>query len=244
MKSMHQAGSGICDHGYVEDALSPGLNTPVEEVPHLREQVYGRIRRAIINGDLKPGERLSTSELAQSLGVSTMPVREAIRLLEDDGLVETSARRWTRVATVSAEEADELYPLVGLLEEFAVAAAGPPTVSQIERLREANDRLEQAAAMADPLACINADEEFHTTLLERCPNHAALRTIAQYKARMRLLEGAFFRDGPRASVEQHAGIIAAAAQGDFQLAGGLVRANWAYGHEAVRGSLIEDRSSS
>jgi DNA-binding GntR family transcriptional regulator len=214
----------------------PDLNTPVDEVPHLREQVYERIRRAIINGELKPGERLSTAALASNLGVSTMPIREAIRLLEDDGLVETSARRWTRVATITTEEAEQLYPLVGLLEEYAVIDGGRPSAEQLDRLRVANDELRDAATAGDAPGCINADEAFHAILVERCRNSTALRTISQYKARMRLLEGEFFREGPRASVEQHERIIAAAEHGDVEAAGALVRSNWAYGLEAIRGS--------
>jgi DNA-binding GntR family transcriptional regulator len=213
------------------------LETPVDEVPHLREQVYERIRRAIINGELRPGERLSTSALASRIGISTMPIREAIRLLEDDGLVVTSARRWTRVATITAEEAGELYPLVGLLEEYAVVAGGPLSAEQLGRLRAANEELRHAAAADDALGCINADEAFHTILVERCANRTALRTIAQYKARMRLMEGEFFRNGPRASVEHHERIIAAAERGDVEAAGALVRDNWAYGLEVIRESL-------
>jgi DNA-binding GntR family transcriptional regulator len=204
----------------------PGLDVPVDEVPRLRQQVYERIRRAIINGQFAPGERLSVSRIAESLQVSTMPVREAIRLLEEDGLVETSARRWTRVATVSAAQAEELYPLVGLLEEYAVA--------YLRQLRAANRALEQAESGGDVMTCINADERFHAILLEGCGNQALLQTVAQFKSRMRLHESVFFRHGTRRSTSQHEEIAAAIELGDRRRAGALVRAHWASGLEALR----------
>lgn len=213
----------------------PGLDAPLDEVPRLRQQVYERLRRAIINGQFAAGERLSVAGIADSLQVSTMPVREAIRLLEEEGLVETSARRWTRVATVSAAQAEELYPLVGLLEEYAVATGAEPTAASVRRLRQANRALDQAESGGDALACISADERFHAILLEGCGNQALLQTVAQFKSRMRLHESAFFRHSDRRSAGEHEEIIAAIELGDRERAGALVRANWASGLEALRG---------
>jgi DNA-binding GntR family transcriptional regulator len=215
-------------------STAPGLDVPVEEVPRLRQQVYERIRRAIINGQFAPGERLSVSRIAESLQVSTMPVREAIRLLEEDGLVETSARRWTRVATVSAAQAEELYPLVGLLEEYAVATGSQATPAYLRQLREANRALVHAESGGDAMTSINADERFHAILLEGCSNQALLQTVAQFKTRMRLHESVFFRHGAHGSTSQHEEIVAAIERGDRQRAGGLVRAHWASGLEALR----------
>ena len=212
----------------------PGLGVPVDEVPRLRQQVYERVRRAIVNGQFAPGERLSVSRIAESLQVSTMPVREAIRLLEEDGLVETSARRWTRVATVSAAQAEELYPLVGLLEEYAVGAGGEAPPAYLRQLRAANRALEQAESGGDVMTCINADERFHAMLLDGCGNQALLQTVAQFKSRMRLHESAFFRHGTRRSTSQHEEIAAAIELGDRRRAGALVRAHWASGLEALR----------
>lgn len=211
----------------------PGLDVPVDEVPRLRQQVYERIRRAIINGQYAPGERLSVSRIAENLQISTMPVREAIRLLEEDGLVETSARRWTRVATVSAAQAEELYPLVGLLEEYAVAAGSEATPAYVRQLREANRALDHAESGGDLITCINADERFHTILLESCGNQTLLQTVAQFKSRIRLYESAFFRHGAPASTNQHEEIVAAIELGDRRRAGALVRAHWASGLEEV-----------
>jgi DNA-binding GntR family transcriptional regulator len=219
------------------DSSRPTLETPIDAVPHLRQQVYERIRRAIINGEMAPGERLTTASIAETLGVSTMPVREAIRLLEDEGLVETSARRWTRVATVSIEEAAEVYPLIALLEEFAVVSGNVATRALLKQLRQANVALERAAAGGDAVACIRADEQFHSALLESCPNGTLLRTLGAYKARMCLVEGVIYRDGASRSTRQHEGIIAALEEGDLVLAGTRVRENWNSGLEDLHRHL-------
>jgi DNA-binding GntR family transcriptional regulator len=216
---------------------SPGLGGPVDEAPRLRQQVYDRMRRAILSGQFGPGERLSPTRIAQDLRVSTMPVREAIRLLEDEGLVETSARRWTRVATVTAAEAEEAYALVGLLEEFAVAEGTRKiTPAYLTRLRQANQALCAAEQDGDATACINADEQFHSVLLEGCSNRTLIDTVEHLKNRMRLCESTFFRhaSGPHRSAAQHAQIIAALEQRDRRLAGSLVRANWTSGLNALR----------
>src|SRR5262245_46210954 len=92
--------------------IAPLARTQLVEAPPLREQVYSRLRDSILTGELRAGSRLSPAALAQGFGVSTMPVREALRLLEEDGLIETSPRRWTRVASPNPGLADEVYPVI------------------------------------------------------------------------------------------------------------------------------------
>jgi DNA-binding GntR family transcriptional regulator len=213
--------------------------SPVGEAPPLREQVYESLRRAILVGVVSPGSQLSPASIAEDLGISTMPVREALRLLEDDGLVETSARRWTRVRTLSLSEAEELYPLVGVLEEYAIGIGPEPSRKQIAAMRRANKALRAAARADDVLGCLDADERLHAALVERCGNASALRIISECKARMRLLEGAYYRDESLTiSLEQHESVIAAAADGDLAKAGRLIRKNWEHGLRGVRAVVL------
>ena len=74
----------------------------------LRDEVYTQIRTAIVEGQLAPGVRLRDKDLAENLGVSRMPVREAIRRLQDEGLVVAEASRWTKVAPIDTRVADEV----------------------------------------------------------------------------------------------------------------------------------------
>jgi DNA-binding GntR family transcriptional regulator len=226
----------------VARSLAPrGLRSArlLRDPPTKRAQVYDRIRDAILSGELPAGTRLSPVALAEQFGTSTMPVREAIRLLEDDGLVETSARRWSRVATPGLELADDLYPLVGMLESFAVAGAEPPTDRRLARLRAANRDLRAAGREENAIGCIDADTRFHAVLVEGANNEPLEEIIDELKARMRLLEGAFFLHGDRVttSARQHDEIIQALAAGDLKAAARGVQRNWEWGLQGVHEAL-------
>ena len=77
-----------------------------------REDAYGKLRGWIIDGTLKPDEGLNDREIGAALGVSRTPVREALRRLEDEGLVVTASNRWTRVAALDLTQAVESYPII------------------------------------------------------------------------------------------------------------------------------------
>jgi DNA-binding GntR family transcriptional regulator len=212
---------------------------PLRDPPTKRAKVYDRIRDGILSGELPAGTRLSPVALAKQFGTSTMPVREALRLLEDDGLVETSARRWSRVATPELELADDLYPLVGMLESFAVAEGEPPPDSRLSRLRAANHDLRAAGREGNAIRCTDADTRFHGALVEGANNKPLEEIIDELKARMRLLEGAFFFHGDRVatSARQHDEIIEALAAGDLKTAAEVVQRNWEWGLQGVREAL-------
>lgn len=206
------------------------LASQIELAPKIADQVEEKLRGAILSGKLAPGERLSPATIAADLGISTMPVREALRLLEDDGLVEVSARRWTRVVEARVEDAHELYPLVGLLEQFAVTTSGPPASTVLKRLAFANNRFRRAGAHGDIAGCIEADEAFHAALVDSCNNRSLRRMLEDLKLRIRLMEVQFFRvDHTLTSAEQHDEIVEALRHHDLSRAGRLVRNNWRYG---------------
>ncbi len=210
------------------------------EAPALRKQVYGQLRDAIVTGELPAGSRLSPPAIAAAFGVSTMPVREAIRLLEEDRLVETAPRRWTRVASPDPDLADEIYPVLAVLEEFALATGPAVPVAAIAEARRANTALAQAAAAHDVLACVAADAEFHALLVDLNPNATLRRAIADLKVMIRLLEGSFFRvDDASVSVGQHEEVVAALVRGENAAAGAAIAANWQHGLQRLREVLVE-----
>src|SRR6266567_2772095 len=102
-------------------AREPGPAAPTRSL--LREEAYVRLRAWIIEGVLLPGSRLRDNEIADALGVSRTPVREAIRRLQDDGLVVAEASRWTKVAPLDVDAADRLYPIVWSLEALAITSS-------------------------------------------------------------------------------------------------------------------------
>src|SRR5260370_22031670 len=97
----------------------------MEAVPSVRSRVAQKLREAIMSGTLKPGQRLVERELCEMTGVSRPSIREALRLLEADGLVNTVPHRGPMVSTISLEEAKQLYAARAVLEGFAGRACAP-----------------------------------------------------------------------------------------------------------------------
>ena len=117
-------------------SLMPIPQTKILNRTFIRDDVYQSLREWIVRGDLEPGEKLKDKELAAQLGVSRTPVREALRKLENEGLVETSANRWTKVAPITIQDAERIYPIIQKLEELALILA----FHKIDLLHESGDR--------------------------------------------------------------------------------------------------------
>jgi DNA-binding GntR family transcriptional regulator len=193
----------------------------------LREDIYTHVRDLIIHGDLGPGQRLQDKEIAQALGVSRTPVREAIRRLQDEGLIVAEASRWTKVAPVTAETADELYPIIGALERLAVMQ-GSWDHKRLEELSAANQRLAAAVAVGDQVAASQADTQFHQLLTQAAGNHQ-LRALAKgLKIHIHRVELIYFGGaaaGAR-SVTEHQAVISALAAGNIPQAADAIEENW------------------
>ncbi len=177
-----------------------------------REEVYGRLRAWIIDGTLRPEELLRDQDIAATVGVSRTPVREALRRLEDEGLVETALNRWTRVAPIDVAKAAEIYAIVEALELFALGTAIRRLTSQdVTRMREANQAMRRAAELQDPAAAVIADESFHEVWIERANNRELSVLLRQFRIKLRRVELAYFDAAARAlsSFREHAAIIRA-----------------------------------
>jgi len=194
----------------------------------LRDEIYTQIRTDIVQGRLAPGARLRDREIALSLGVSRMPVREAIRRLHDEGLVVAEASRWTRVAPVDIRVADEIYPIVGALERLAVLLGGVWAPEQLDELATINDRLAEALRDADDVRASQADGDFHSLLLRRSRNHQLYAVVHDLKVHLQRVAIVYFGGasaGTR-SVEEHQAVIRALASGDVEGAARAVEENW------------------
>ena len=128
----------------------------------LMGSVTVRLRQLILDGDLPPGTALPPTQLAPRLGVSVMPVREALRILEAEGLVTFLPRRGARVAELTEEDIEEIYlqraALEGLAARLSVQHQRPEDVA---RLREAMEAMEAAQARGDLPDLLRWDREFH-----------------------------------------------------------------------------------
>src|SRR5215467_11130940 len=123
----------------------------------LRERVYQTLQHAIVSGQLPPGERLRDQDLAEQLGVSRTPVREALQRLEDEGLVETAPRASTRVTALDERAAREAFPVVAALHALATLCAVPHlTKCDLETMRTANAHLASVIASPDAATVFQA----------------------------------------------------------------------------------------
>ena len=194
----------------------------------LRDQAYTRLRDAILDGTLEPGEQLKDAELAAWLGLSRTPIREALARLEEYGLVETEPNRYTRVAPLSARDARDAFTVYAALEALA-ASLGVPRLADadLERMRATNRDFAEALAAAAVDAALAADDRFHGVLVQASANREIARSLERLRPKIRRLERARFGSlAGRRSVEQHERIIALCAAGEVERAAEAVRENW------------------
>jgi DNA-binding GntR family transcriptional regulator len=194
----------------------------------LRDSVFQRIRDAIIDGTLEPGERLLDPELSAWLGVSRTPIREALARLEAAGLVETKPGRYTIVSPIEPRTVADAQAVTAAMHELAVRAAVPLlTAADLTAMREANDAFAAALAAGDVIAAIAADDAFHAVPVERAGNAAVRVVLDQYTPVLRRVERIRFASlVGRESVAQHARIVELAAAGDAEEAALEARRNW------------------
>lgn len=182
----------------------------------LRDQALVCIRDAIVTGDLLPGSVVKDSELAVRLGLSVAPVRAALARLADEGLVEAKPQSHTRVTPLVLRQVREAAVVVRAMHELAVAdAAGRVTAGDVAAMRAANARFAAAVEAGDVDAALDADDELHDVLLDRCGNGAVIATVDRFTPAVRRLERQRFgaADGRR-SVLLHDRLIAACSAAD------------------------------
>src|SRR5246127_1700254 len=160
----------------------------IEDVPTVRAIVAQKLREAIMSGTLKPGQRLVERELCEMTGVSRPSIREALRLLEADGLVNTVPHRGPMVSTISLEEAKQLYAARAVLEGFAgreCARLRDPEV--VRKIGDALARLKAAFAKSDMVAALEAKTDLYAALIGGCRNGFIERMLKPLHDRITLL---------------------------------------------------------
>lgn len=175
------------------------------------EQAYGAVKAQIVDGTYSPGYRLVLAKIAEDLGVSVVPVREAIRRLEAEGLVTFERNVGATVAGIDPTE--YLYTMQTLsIVEGAATALSAPLVGPVDiaRARAVNDDMRQSLQYFDPERFTVLNQEFHSVLFERCPNPHILDLVHRGWNRLTLLRSSTFRFVPgraRASVEEHEALL-------------------------------------
>lgn len=206
----------------------PAVDAPSLARSLLRDDVYARLRDAIVDGTLLPGERLRDLELATWLGVSRTPVREALLRLGQAGLVQTAPGRSTTVATLDARAIHDAQSVVAVMHRLAVEQAVPQLqADDLIAMRAANERFAAALRRGDADAAIAADDEFHAVPVRAAANSALESVLEQYTPVLRRLERLRFSSlAGRESVHLHDTLVDLCEAGDVSGAAAVSHATW------------------
>jgi DNA-binding GntR family transcriptional regulator len=191
----------------------------------LAEQVCALVRERVLANVAPPGSILREEALAAEFSVSRVPVREALRQLAAEGLVDLVPRHGAIVSSLSLKQFLDAYRVREALEVLAVRLAAPMLGPDgLARLRELEVRMEECAARGDQEAFFAANTEFHRLLVERSGNDDLLAMHASLTARMRRYQSPSLdlRGGMERSLEEHRAIIDAIAGGDADGAAALL----------------------
>ncbi|UUX50670.1 GntR family transcriptional regulator [Nisaea acidiphila] len=174
-------------------------------------KAYRAMKEMILDGRLKPSASYLETELAECIGVSRTPVREAGLRLEREGLVTVRPRRGIQVLPVSAEDMAEIYQLLSALEPLAaeLAAKRGLTEAEAEAMENETARMEKALEDGDLVAWAEADDAFHALLVEASGNSRLIEATSRYRtqvhrARMATLT---MRPRPQQSTEDHRALL-------------------------------------
>jgi DNA-binding GntR family transcriptional regulator len=187
------------------------------ETYSLVQLAVDRLRRDILSGRTDPGERLVEEQLTRRLGISRAPVREAMRLLAQQGLIEHIPRRGARVATLSDDDVRELYEIRDVLERHAVTSMPPHP--DLAALRAALDVMRKATEADDRLELANAHRLFHVEVVTLAGNRQLAALYESVLVRIQLYMAVNMRreaELARASdgVHRHERLFAAVERGD------------------------------
>ena len=176
-----------------------------------QERVYREVRERILSGAYGPGFRVVIDALAEEFEVSALPVREAIRRLEAEGLVVYRPNAGAQVAPAEPGVFDEEMTVLAILEGYATAlAATEMSESDIAELNAVNDRMTAAMESMDSLSFGRLNQEFHGLIYQRCPNEALVRMLHETARRLDAIRRTVFIQIPyrgSSSVSEHRQLI-------------------------------------
>ena len=197
------------------------LKMDVNDYLPLRDVVFNTLRQAILRGEMEPGERLMEIQLAEKLGVSRTPIREAIRKLELEGLVIMIPRKGAEVAHITEKDMRDVLEVRAALEELAATlACRNVTPERIEELKMANKRFEATIISKDVVAIVDADVNFHDIIYAMTDNQRLIQIInnlreQMYRYRFEYIKDANMREDLR---REHREITDAIIKGECERA--------------------------
>ncbi len=209
--------------------------------PPAAERVYTHIKEAVLDRRYEGGTLLTEGDLADAVGVSRTPVREALLRLEVEGLIKLYPKKGALVLAVSAQEIKDVVETRLLVEEFAARKAVPASPRLIERLEQLLEEQRQLAEAGDLAAVAVTDRCFHAEIVRHAGNEILSRLYDQLRDRQLRMGVAVMEAHPgriEANITEHAELLGAISAGDADGAARVVRRHVGRVRELVRG---EDR---
>jgi DNA-binding GntR family transcriptional regulator len=192
-------------------------SSQIERVP-LHEEVTNRLRDMIVSLRLPPGERIQELEVAQLLGVSRTPVREAIKVLTAEGLVELLPLRGAIVKAFSAKDARDMLEVIALLETYAGERACQADPARIDAILQMHQEMKRLFEARQRLAYFALNQRIHEALIALADNDTLSMTHATLSKRMRSLRysGNSTPENWTAAMAEHEQMMVALAARDGQ----------------------------
>ena len=223
--------------------MADKLEIRMDEYLPLRDVVFNTLRQAILKGELKPGERLMEIQLANKLGVSRTPVREAIRKLELEGLVLMIPRKGAEVAEITRQDMEDVLEVRTALEELAVKdACDHITDAQLSELKKASNEFKKALLEGkDLVTCADADMHFHDVILSATNNRRLIQMLNNLSEQMYRYRMEYLKDERthQTLIEEHDAIRRALKKHDKVKAGAAIRVHIDNQKRSILESLTE-----
>jgi DNA-binding GntR family transcriptional regulator len=205
----------------------------------LREQIRELLLERILGGVLQPGDRLVETQIAQELGTSQAPVREALRELQLLGFVEHEPYRGTRVRRITEEELAEIYPVRAALEELAAQEAAVRLGGDVRELEQEFEAMRAAADRNDLHELAAHDTAFHRRIVEAAGNRVLLDTWKTLRVEARVVVTVLKTDVDLHELaELHRPLLEALREGSPERAGGALRGHFETLRTMMKGEQV------
>lgn len=222
------------------------LQSNMDEFLPLRDVVFNTLRQAILTGELKPGERLMEIHLAERLGVSRTPIREAIRKLELEGLVTMIPRRGAEVAQITEKSMNDVLEVRRALDALCVElACDRITDEDLENLRLACDSFEAAVRTKDAKKIAQADVALHDIIVHATGNQRLIQLVNNLSEQMYRYRFEYIKDSSQHEtlIEEHRIIYQSIVQKDKETAAAAARTHIDNQEKAIIRQIRLDREN-
>ncbi len=209
-------------------------NTP------LSEKIAETLRDYIMKGSLKPGERLTEPKLSAMLGISRTPIREALRLLENEGFIDIYPRRGAVVSDITSKDVDEIFIIKTKLESLAARLAVENlTEADIKKMMDINEKMVKYSESKNVVNLIKLNADFHNIFIERSNNTRLIKFIESLNKQFKRVTAYSFTEAGRIKkvIEEHNNIIEAFSSRDADKVEELVDIHVKNGWQFIRSRM-------